>query len=1129
MKRSSSPPKVENKKQKTEEKYEQLSDMEHVLLRPDSYVGSVLSSTIQTDVMEDGVLVSKEVAVSPAFLQLFEEIVSNATDRVAHAFEPGNNIEHKTTLIEIAVTETCISVKNNGDGIPIDFLEEHDCYIPELIFSRLRTGSNYDDEQARFSCGRNGLGAKLTAIFSEKFVVTTVDHRSEQMYKQKYDKNLSVIKPPVITKCTKKPFTEVVYKPDLCRLGMDIITPEVMQLLHRRAHDICATSYECVKVKFNGALLPVKNFKQYVELFVGDAPKCLQESSAWRVALVVAPPGEESRNVSFCNATRTENGGTHVDLILNPVVKALVEKLKKSHPSVKPSMVKDTLSVFVTVQIVNPVFSSQVKDKLMSKLDKSFMEDLDVSKIAPKLLKLGVSDRIADLFSSKDEKMIAKTDGKKQVNITVPKLHDAAWAGTGRSLDCQLLVTEGDSALTLALSGLAVIGREKFGCFPLKGKVLNVRDASAVAITNNEEIGHLKKILGLKQGLTYETEEERKTLRYGAVVLLTDQDLDGFHIRGLLINLFDKFWPDLLSTGFVRCFNTPLVKATSTVDKKMRKLFYRESEFTSWMETDGTSVRGLQVKYLKGLGSSTSVEAKEYFKEFSSSVVTYEMDEEGPAAVDLAFSKSKAADRKVWISSTEDAEEESKSQCQTLSDFVHKELVLFSQYDVRRSIPCVVDGLKISQRKILFGCFKAPKNLFKTEMKVASLAGHVSQISGYHHGEASLTSAITAMAQDFVGSSNVNLLLPMGQLGSRLLGGSDAASPRYVFVQLNPLTGCLYRKEDLPVLTYTKEDGVVTEPEFYVPIIPMALINPSAGIGTGYSSNIPSFNPVEIVDILLGRLDEKGDFETLAGDLQPWYRGFKGDLSTPDDGRNKEGLATKVLCTGLYTVVGTKVTIKELPIGVWTSPYIAMLQTLVGASKIKSFVERCTDVRVRIEVELLEALEEIDMVKLLKLQKNISLANMHLHDPLGKITKYASAVEVLDAFYPIRLDMYEKRKAFQMRVLEHEVSVLSARLRFVSMKIDSEIIIENRQYDTVIADLKESGFIELGTSFDATDKSYDYVTKMALFDVTHEKKCKLENSLRTSETALEKLRLLSIRDMWRLELEELKSMLVKKE
>jgi DNA topoisomerase-2 len=375
----------------------------------------------------------------------------------------------------------------------------------------------------------------------------------------------------------------------------------------------------------------------------------------------------------------------------------------------------------------------------------------------------------------------------------IPKLDDANSAGGKKSRDCTLILTEGDSAKTLAVSGLSVVGRDLYGVFPLRGKVLNVREASAKQMTENAEITNIVKIMGLKYGKKY-TESDLSSLRYGHLMVMTDQDQDGSHIKGLLINFIHYNWPSLLRVPFMEQFITPIVK----VSKGKEEIpFYSIPEFEEWKQANPTQ-RSWKVKYYKGLGTSTPKEAKEYFQDMERHRISFSYS--GPQddeSIKLAFSKSEVDARKRWLDCWLQERKDKRAQglnesylygsetdVVTYSDFVNKELVQFSNADNERSIPSIVDGLKPGQRKVLFTCFKRND---KREIKVAQLAGSVAELSAYHHGETSLMTTIINLAQNFVGSNNLNLLQPIGQFGTRLHGGKDAASPRYIFTMLSPL------------------------------------------------------------------------------------------------------------------------------------------------------------------------------------------------------------------------------------------------------------------------------------------------------------------------------------------------------
>ena len=381
-------------------------------------------------------------------------------------------------------------------------------------------------------------------------------------------------------------------------------------------------------------------------------------------------------------------------------------------------------------------------------------------------------ERSIKLSDFKDTIGLQKTNGKKITSLRgIEKLDDANKAGSNESLKCTLILTEGDSAKALAVAGLSVVGRDYFGVFPLRGKVLNVRDIALKKVSDNHEINQLVKIMGLKFGgeKIKQKEDTLKELRYGRIMIFTDADVDGSHIKGLLINLFSIFWPELLEIpGFIISLATPILK----VKKQKESIeFYTMTEFNTWKEKID-NLKQWDVKYYKGLGTSTSEEAKGYFTHFENKNICYTLcDEETDLSnkelsidkIELAFDKKRSEDRKVWLKTYDKDNIIEQSQKKVYyHEFIDRELIHFSDYDCKRSIPCLCDGLKPSFRKILYSCFK--RNL-KKEIKVAQLAGYVSENSAYHHGEQSLYDSIIGLAQDFVGSNNIELLEPKGQFG----------------------------------------------------------------------------------------------------------------------------------------------------------------------------------------------------------------------------------------------------------------------------------------------------------------------------------------------------------------------------
>ena len=595
----------------------------------------------------------------------------------------------------------------------------------------------------------------------------------------------------------------------------------------------------------------------------------------WEYAVALSP-SQEFTHVSFVNGIHTSKGGKHVEYILNQITRKMVAYIdKKKKISVTPNSIKEQLILFLRCDIENPSFDSQTKDYMNTPFNK-FGSSCSVSdKFIDKLAKIGVMESACAITEVKDQRQAKKTDGTKSKNIKgIPKLIDANWAGTSKSSECTIIFCEGDSAKAGIVSGLSSTDRNTIGVYPMKGKMLNVRGEITKKISENKEVIDIKKILGLEMGKKYTEPSQIATLRYGKILFMTDQDLDGSHIKGLGINLFQSQWNSLSKIpNFIGFMNTPILKAK----KNSQELnFYNEGEYQEWK--DNNNIDGWKIKYYKGLGTSTGKEFREYFQNRKTVAFSYNGDH-SDNAIDMVFNKKRADDRKVWLGNySRDNYLDTNVETINYEDFINKELIHFSKYDCDRSIPNIMDGLKISLRKILFAAFK--KNLTQ-EIKVAQFTGYVSEHSGYHHGEASLNGAIVGMAQNFVGSNNINLFMPNGQFGTRLQGGKDSASERYIFTQLSKITRYIFPEQDDKVLKYLDDDGLSVEPTYYTPIIPMILVNGTKGIGTGFSTDIMCYKPLNIIRCLKNKL--KNITESI--DFFPYYEGFQGTILKLSDER----------------------------------------------------------------------------------------------------------------------------------------------------------------------------------------------------------------------------------------------------
>ena len=1175
---------------------------------------------------------------------------------------------------------------------------------------------------------------------------------------------------------------------------------------------------------------------------------------------------------------------------------------------------------------------------------------------------------------------LTKLDTRKKSKIKgIPKLYDANLAGTKKASECTLILTEGDSAKTMAISGLSAIpkGNNTYGVFPLKGKLLNVRDAPHKKIITNEEFKNLKKIMGFEINKVY-NEKNISELRYGSIMLMMDADVDGSHIKGLFINMIHYYWPSLLKIdGFIKNFITPIVKVTykTTKDKEGNPLtesFYTQQEYDEWkksLKPKDVTANKYTVKYYKGLGTSTAEEAREYFGNLDKHLIDFKWVSSSDASIELAFAKDKADARKMWLKGydKDDILDFSVRQF-SYKDFINKELIHFSNYDNIRSIPNLIDGLKPSQRKVLFGSFK--RNLTE-DVKVAQLVGYISEHTSYHHGEVSLANTIIAMAQNFVGSNNLNMLTPKGQYGcidpntpvlmwdstikkakeirvndkligdngtirtvskitsgmddmyeiknggmdnytvnsnhiltvsysghksifwkesakswnvnyfdkesksvksksfstkltsnhdhynkskltkneahkqiiefakaipddnvfdiniqdylklpkhakhkikgvlnssvvrwkkqnididpyilgvwlgdgmsdchafssedpeiikswviwldkigcevvhcenyngnesysyyirrrgsskgnyaigdinhsnnnckgcltsknklsicdwtynkeqnefecngenikghtainlnpfkelfkknklfknkhvpkqyiinnknnrlqllagmidsdgtlrrqgnnyryeifqhverkhliesfriiagslgyrakvwkygkmmtlaisgygleniptrvarkqisanklkcnpmihnlevkhigkgkfcgwnidrnerfllgdftvthnTRLMGGKDHSSPRYIYTKLEQLARLIFHKDDDPLLNYLNDDGFSIEPSYYVPVIPMVLVNGAEGIGTGYSTYIPKFNPLELIEYLENRLTNKKQ-TTL---IKPWYDGFTGIIAKKEQ--------NIYITKGTYEVNKADLKITELPVTTWTESYKVFLEATIAERKyIRRVTNNSTESTVDFTIRFTDEQVLNNMTKSTKsktvndleqnfgLVKTINMNNMHLYNSEGKIQRYNNVNKILEEFYTIRLEFYGKRKAYLLKKLEKEISVLASKMKFISLIVDKKINLFNKSREDMVKILDKQKLVKL-----EEELAYDYLIRLSFYSLTKEKISELDKQLKGKRAEYNNLKKKKIEELWIDDLNAIKRAIVK--
>ncbi|KAF2675536.1 type II DNA topoisomerase [Microthyrium microscopicum] len=1134
------------------DKYKKISHLEHILIRPDTYIGSVERTDQEMWVYnsESDQMEFRKVNYVPGLYKIFDEILVNAAD----------NKQNDKTMSEIKVTvdreKGEISVQNDGKGIPIEIHKQQGIYIPEMIFGHLLSSSNYDDNQAKVTGGRNGYGAKLCNVFSTEFSLETVDSKRKKKYKQTWNDNMSKKSKAKITDFSGKDYTKVTFHPDYEKFGMEGMDDDFEALVKRRIYDMAGTC-DGVRVSLNGTRIKIKNFQDYMRMYTkaiqaeqgpdaedDKGPVIVVDTPNERWTVGFAVSDGSFKQVSFVNSIATTLGGTHVKSVSDQIIEKLLAQLKKDNKKgvqLKPAQISNHIFLFLNCKIVNPAFTSQTKEQLTTKQGQFGSKCPLSDAFFKKILKTHVMKNIMDFAARKADQLMAKSDGSKRARMNNSKLTDANKAGTKDGWKCTLILTEGDSASGLALAGRAVLDPDHIGVFPLRGKLLNVRDASIKQITENQEIQNIKKFMGLQHKKEY---TDTRGLRYGHLMIMTDQDHDGSHIKGLLINFLETQFPSLLKIEkFLQVFITPIVKCWKGDAKHptKSKVFYTMPEYEDWRKQPGNGT--WEHKYYKGLGTSSTEEAESYFRDLDRHLKEFEaMQPDEAQMIDLAFSKKKADARKNWLRDfVPGTFLDMGPPTLSYDSFVNKELILFSMADNMRSIPSVIDGLKPSQRKVMYTCFRI--NL-KKDRKVVELSGTVSGMTAYPYGETSLQQTIVGLAQTFVGSNNINLLEPSGNFGSRRLGGQDSASPRYIYTRLSPFARRIFHAADAPLLNYHLDDGKAIEPFNYVPIVPLVLLNGADGIGTGWSTSIPNFNPVDIVDNLKRRMSGTCKEDMLP--MQPWFRGFKGEVQ--DLGANKysfSGIAEK---TG-----SNEVEITELPIRYWTQDFKDKLEDIIKAEKVPSFIkdyaEYNTPTTVHFVIKMDDKHMESTMSKGLeetfKLTKTMSTTNLVAFDAEGRIHKYETALDIMEEFYHVRLKFYEKRKQHLLDEMNKDLERSTNQARFIKMIIDGKLSVSKKKKAVLVEELRSLKFKPFPKKEDAAKAGekeltvededeaadneeqmaggaadFDYLLGMAIWSLTQERVEKLMKQIGDKELEIDTLIKLSPKDLWTTDLDD---------
>lgn len=1129
--------------------FHELDEITHTITCPDVYMGALKTTTKELYTFDGQQVKLERVTYNTGLLKIFDEILTNASDNLQRQH---SNIQN----IMVNISDDSITVFNDGFTIPIE-KNSSDIWIPEMIFTHFRSGSNFKRKN-RTTGGKNGIGAKLTSVFSSEFIIDISNNGKH--YHQVVTNNCRNIQPPVITSNSdldsEVNHISITFKPDF-NLLKTTMTEDNKKVLYKRVHDL---SYLPVDVYLNDNPLPRLSWDEYVRSFPIGQKMYTYVSPRWRVAFGLT--SDKHRSISYVNNIATYEGGTHVKYILDQLYNVFHTKC-----DVAMTTFKSKLFVIVSAVLDDPSFTSQAKEKLSS-LPSEFGTTCNIPE---QIINAFIFEsNIIELLKPKSSKN-TKTKVKRSKITSIEKLDEANKAGTSEGYKCTLFLCEGLSAKTMCDAGISILGHDYYGCYPLRGKVLNTRNASDNKYNNNREITDIKEILGLQDGVEYTTVAG---LRYGKVVCVKDADADGAAIMGLVINFFESKFPSLLKIpGFFSEFISPMIKVVyNSNDKHKRTVlpFYNEVEYRDFIERikrnpDG---RRFTVEFIKGLATNEDSDINEYFTNYHDNKIEIIFDENYSCWLDMAFNAKRANDRKKWLETiTPDTHlPRRKREPIRVIDFIQSDLVLFSYDDCVRSIPSSVDGLKPSQRKILYTLFKMGNKGFD-KMKVFQLGGLVAKKANYHHGDQSMNATIIGMAQDYPTSgNNIPLLKPSGQFGSRMENGEDSGAPRYISCSLNKVTRLIFPPIDDSLMNYKEEDNQTVEPYYYIPIIPMILVNGAKGIGTGWSTDIPSFDPLDIIQYVKSTLL----LEELPH-IHSWYRGFEGTVLEEADRWTYRGTIKQL---DEYTFE-----VQELPIRYSKSKFVNRLNYLLWAGEtglktgvletvttrgsargstrttvtgsrntkrnnsevedfeasakkwkinwspiypISNYVNKSPNVnKVLFTVKFKVRLTVQQVMETLGLTQSIKKTNMVAFNEYNQIEQFDTIRNIIESWYDLRYQLYASRIQKIIAEIEHELKILTNKARFIEEHIKKVIDVKNMSKLNIIELLEKRGYDKLPSKANVDVVDYDYLLNMKIYALTKEKYEELLRKTDDMKLKLEQCKSTTVEEIWLKELEDL--------
>jgi DNA gyrase/topoisomerase IV subunit B len=969
---------------------------------------------------------------------------------------------------------------------------------------------------------------------------------------------------------------------------------------------------DSASVSFNDAKISPLSISSFAAMLpIDKAVHCKLASSdnsilfPWNIVVCLKPDNKLPHSVSQVNGVfLSDGGGSHVNWVIRQIVDFANAKFAKPSARNQPDRkkitethIKNLVIIVDCVQIPIPQFNAQSKTSI-----KLATKELNAMK-----KRYAISDQhLAKIFSMLRDRIESEVFNKQsRIRTDTIAARDIRKYEPARKLGprAMLFVPEGDSACKpirdiITDKSNSYLSPQLCGTYNIQGVPPNSiketkRDAagriqmsktlennisfkglvSAIGLDYNKEYYHSDESAAVDQRRRKQGDAEFSKLRYGCIVIATDQDLDGIgQICSLILVKFITFWPHLVKRGFVRRLATPLIRVYSSAKNEPVRNFYSEKEHSRWVEANFASEDSVPAKYsthyYKGLAGHTEEEVlKDIGANIKRNIFTFTLDKD---TVDKAFTYyggGKQSDaRKAILSADTDyeyTESNHKNRIITCTEHFDNESREFQLDFMSRKLKHAIDGFIPSQRKAFAGARKlwssggAPK-------KVYQVTGYVTTEMHYQHGDASMNDTIIKLAQNFTGGCNLPVFTPISNgFGSRITGRDNTGSPRYINTRLNSqLTDLMFPRQDDWLLQYVYEDGEQAEPAYYVPVLPISVMETSTTVSVGWNISCWGRDPRKVIEAVR-RMIQFDEYQMKSPMLlgSPWVReGMRVEVCPV----SATAPTTTEVCLGKwsYNEKTEVVHVRQLPLKVWSQSYKNMLLGLDDKKKRsaaeieakgKELVEAVFDDTGNDEVDLKiklkpGALDEIikrgyGTDKIHPIEDYLELkTQMHCRLNMlaksGKTREFQTYSEVVDYWYPERREMYKQRLLRLIIILEAQIDYRENKLRFCKEDSEKKINIDKNyskaKREQILANAKYTRFnktrlfnpkylaaSELRKNLYEIKASYEYIDQITVGEKSMDGIAKQQRKLDECREELEKLRRTTWQSEWLREIDEL--------